>query len=165
MGESEKIFLSHGHRDGEMAVELADWLQEAYLGQLEVICTSQTEYQISSGHMVTKGLLEHLRSSTIVLILITPNSLHLPWVYWEMGAAHALEKYFIPCVAGGVSLRELPPQAYEYQGANLSDVRDLDRLLQAIGDRLQALPAGDYPYLERIAERFRPPAPTAQENQ
>ena len=90
--------------------------------------------------MVTTGIVEYIKESEIVLVLITRASLALPWIFYEMGAAHALGKVFIPCVSQGLTLLDLPPQAYEYQGANLASATDLERLIDAIGHYSQLQP-------------------------
>ena len=97
-------------------------------------------YHIDLGHMVTTGIVEHIKTSSVVLVLITRESLGLPWIFYEMGAAHALEKVFIPCVAGGLSLIDLPAQAREYQGAELSSAEGLRRLVEALSQYLNLVP-------------------------
>lgn len=132
----QKVFLSHPHSAANTAVSLARWIEKVFADQIEVICTSQSEHHIDSGHMVTKGIVEHIKSSSVVLALITPESLKLPWIFYEMGASHALGKVFIPCVVRGLSLRDLPAQAYEYQGVELSSEEGLGRLVDALSDTL-----------------------------
>jgi len=132
----ERIFLSHPHSNSRTAIAFAHWLEEAFAGQIDVICTSEPEHEIDPGKMVTTGLVEHIRLSSVVLVLVTHESLELPWLFYEMGAAHALGKVFIPCVAHGVSLRDLPPQAYEYQGAELSSREGLAKLVRDLSHYL-----------------------------
>jgi len=45
-----------------------------------------------------------------------------------MGAAHASHITFIPCLTGSFNYDDLPPQAYEYQGALLQDASDILKL-------------------------------------
>src|ERR1700751_2646204 len=129
---SKKVFLSHPHSAGPMAVRFAHWLTDVFVKKLTVICTSEPTDHIDPGRMVTTGIVEYIKESEMVLVLITRASLGLPWIFYEMGAAQALGKVFIPCVAQGLSLRELPPQAYEYQGADLNSPHDLRKLIDAI---------------------------------
>ncbi len=133
-----KVFLSHPHSAAKAAVSFARWIEQVFSDQIEVICTSQPEHHIDPGHMVTTGIIEHMKAASVVLALITPASLKLPWIFYEMGAAHALGKVFIPCVVPGLSLRDLPPQAYEYQGAELSSEEELRTLVDALSRYLGA---------------------------
>jgi hypothetical protein len=149
-----KLFLSHPHAEGSKAVFFAHWLEAVFTGAIDVICTSEPEYRISPGHMVTTGLIDHVKSADVVLALITPESLKLPWIFYEMGAAHALEKVFVPCVGRDISLAKLPPQAFEYQGAELHSEEDLRRLVDALAHwlKIPAVPSPDYGV---VATRFR----------
>lgn len=127
----QKVFLSHPHAAPDIAIALASWLERVFR-DVDVICTSLPEHHIDAGHMVTTGIVERMKSSSITLALITREALGQPWIFYEMGAAHALGKTFIPCVVRGLSLRDLPPQAHEYQGVDLSDEEGLRRLVKAL---------------------------------
>jgi hypothetical protein len=136
--DMNKIFLSHPHAEGEIAVSFARWLEKVFRRHTEVICTSEPEYRISGSIMVTRKIVEHVKSSSVVICLISPRSLILPWLFYEMGAAQALGKIFIPCVMGGLSLRDLPPQAFEYQGVELSSEEGLRSLVRNLSDYLNS---------------------------
>ena len=135
-----KVFLSHPHSAAKTAISFARWIEKVFGDQIEVICTSEPEHHIDPGRMVTTGIVEHIKSSSVVLALITPESLKLPWIFYEMGATHALGKVFIPCVVRGLSLRDLLPQAYEYQGAELSSEQGLRGLVGAVSHYLGTPP-------------------------
>ena len=55
-------------------------------------------------------------------MLITPGSLNLPWIYFEMGCAFSLKKPYIPCVARGLTLLDLPQQIVNINGIDLNDM-------------------------------------------
>src|SRR5678816_702864 len=74
-----KVFLSHPHSAAKTAVSFAHWLEKVFGGRIIVICTSEPEHHIDPGHMVTTGIIEHIKSSSVVLVLVTPESLKLPW--------------------------------------------------------------------------------------
>jgi len=148
-----KIFLSHPHSAARTAIKFARWIGKSFGDQIEVICTSEPEHHIDRGHMVTTGIVEHIKSSTVVLALITPESLKLPWIFYEMGASHALGKVFIPCVGRGLTLRDLPPQAYEYQGAELTSEEGLHRIIDVLSRYIEIRPAALVDYHE-VAQEF-----------
>ena len=133
----------------------ARWLEEIFESHIAVICTSEPEYHIDSGHMVTSGIIEHMKTASVVLVLITTKSMQLPWIFYEMGAAHALDKVFIPCVARGLSLRDLPAQAYEYQGADVSSAEGLRHLVAALSHALELAPVATKDY-QAVALAFAP---------
>jgi hypothetical protein len=129
------LFLSHAHADAAIASTFAIWLEQAFCPAVKVICTSRPSDRIDS-EMVASGLVKRLQQSKVALAFLTPRSIASPWVYYEMGAAHALNIRFVPCLTGRLTYRDLPPQAYEYQGALLQEadgilnlVRDLSSIL------------------------------------
>lgn len=99
-----KVFLSHPHSAAKIAISFAHRIEKIFENKIAVICTSEPEHHIDPSHMVTTGIVEYIKSSSVVLALITSEGLKLPWVFYEMGAAHALGKVFIPCVAPSLSL-------------------------------------------------------------
>ena len=126
-----RLFLSHAHDEADLALRFAEWLEKAFSQPVEVICTSRPDHRIESG-MITKGIVKHLRDSKAVLSLLTPESIRGFWLYYEMGAAHALELPFIPCLVHGLHFSDLPPQAWEYQGAELDSAESLHGLVRSL---------------------------------
>ena len=133
-----RVFLSHPHAEGRFAVKFARWLEKIFENHIAVICTSEPKYHIDSGHMLTSGIVEQMRTASVVLVLITNES--RPWIFYEMGVAHVLGKVFIPCVARGLLLPDLPVQAHEYQGVDLSSAEDLRNLVRALSHSLKIVP-------------------------
>jgi hypothetical protein len=134
--ESQKaLFLSHAHADVGMASAFAAWLEGAFDPPVQVICTSRPKDHIASG-MVTGGILARLKRCDVALAFLTPQAMASPWVYYEMGAAQALGKVFVPCMTGRLSYQDLPPQAYEYQGALLQREDEIRRLIQGLSQIL-----------------------------
>jgi hypothetical protein len=129
------VFLSHAHDEAELAVKFADWLERTFLSSVEVVCTSRPSHRIEPG-MVTTGIVKHLQDSKAVLSLLTPQSIRGPWLYYEMGAAHALGLLFIPCLARGSRFPGLPPQAWEYQGAELYSADNIAKLVRDVAHAL-----------------------------
>lgn len=132
-----KLFLSHAHDEAELALKFADWLEATFSGSVEVVCTSRPSQRIDRGKMVTTGIVKYLRDSKAALSLLTPQSVSGPWLYYEMGAAHALGLLFIPCLARGSHFSDLPPQAWEYQGAELYSAENLAKLVRDLAHTLE----------------------------
>ncbi|WP_297323807.1 TIR domain-containing protein [Nitrosomonas sp.] len=146
-----KLFLSHAHDEADLALSFANWLERAFSSPVEVICTSRPDHRVEA--MVTEGIVKHLRDSKAVLSLLTPESIRGPWMYYEMGAAHALELGFFPCLARGLRFSDSPPQAREYQGVELYSADSVAKLVRALADRLQ-LGLADTIDAEAIAHRL-----------
>ena len=135
-----KLFLSHAHDEAELALSFAHWLEGAFSNPVEVICTSRPDHRIKRT-MVTTGIVKHLRNSKAALSLLTPGSIRGPWLYYEMGAAHALDLLLVPCLARGLRFSDLPPQAWEYQGAELCSADNLAKLVRDLAQVLGLEPA------------------------
>lgn len=90
-------------------------------------------------------LKRHLSESAIYLLLVTPRSLdaHSGWIEFEMHAAREVlgtehRRFFMPCVAGGATLRELPTPANLFQGIELDgEPRSIHELARHIDDVLR----------------------------
>jgi len=135
VGSQKALFLSHAHADVGTASAFAAWLEDAFDPPVKVICTSRATDHIDRG-MITGGILERLQQCDVALAFLTPHAMASPWVYYEMGAAQALRKVFIPCMTGGLSYSDLPPQAFEYQGALLQQADEIQRLIRALSQIL-----------------------------
>ena len=127
MRKQATLFLSHAHADAALALTFAEWLEQAFDPPVRVTCTSRPTDRIDS-RVVTSALVERMQQSDVALAFLTSRSIASPWVYYEMGAAHASHITFIPCLTGSFNYDDLPPQAYEYQGALLQDASDILKL-------------------------------------
>jgi hypothetical protein len=145
-----QLFLSHAHDEAEMAVAFAEWLESVFPEHVKVVCTSRPGDRIGRG-MVTSGIVDRIRDSGVSLALLTPQSISEFWLYYEMGAAHALGVTFVPCLAGGLRFADLPPQAYEYQGAELISAENVVRLVRDLAQILD-LQVSDDVHSEAMAD-------------
>ena len=84
------IFISYAHKNGEIAASLASQLDD--LG-LKVFLA---ERNLNPGENWEPAIREALKSSKLVLCLITPESKTSGWVHAEAGAAWVLEKPILP---------------------------------------------------------------------
>lgn len=87
------IFVSYASSDSALANELRADLEKhgfkVFMAEKDIPVSSQWKHTIRDA----------LRSSTRVMILLTPNSVGRPWVLLETGAAWALDKDLIPAMA------------------------------------------------------------------
>lgn len=102
-----RVYLAHGSDDHEM---LAKPLAEALMAQgIEVWFD---EWEIRAGDSLRRKMEEGLANCTHFVVLLTPNSLHKPWVETEIDAgfirAVGGESRFIG-IRAGVSVDDLSP--------------------------------------------------------
>jgi hypothetical protein len=92
--ESEyDIFISYASADSALANELRSQIEAGGF------TTFMAEKDIPVSSLWKQTIRDALRSSSQVLILLTPNSIDRPWVLLETGAAWALDKALIPAMA------------------------------------------------------------------
>jgi hypothetical protein len=158
--EQLKLFLSHSGLDSSLSLELQSDLERAFqirgfsprifntstpedrFEDLRSILTAgatwRQEYEKYKKRL-EKYLEENLRTSDGYLLLVTPQSLKArsEWIQFEIDLARSKamrerQSFFFPCVAAGAKLTELPREADEFQGLDVSSPRWLDRFIRVI---------------------------------
>jgi hypothetical protein len=128
------LFLSHAQQDKEIAEELAKWIEKTFF-VIKVFVSSRWG-SIEMGDDFLATILEEIRHCKLGMVLATPNSLSRPWVNFEVGGFHALNKKLIPVCISPTTLQDLPApidrkQACEYSdvGSRLTLFRNIAKLL------------------------------------
>jgi hypothetical protein len=105
-----KIFISHSSLDQGVAESLIDFLEAGLTAPRGTIrCTSVHGYKLEGGDDGPDVLRQDLNDCSVVLGLITPNSLRSAYVLMELGAAWALGRKAIPLLAPGTPRPDLGP--------------------------------------------------------
>jgi hypothetical protein len=83
------IFLSHSHRDQAIAEALATLIGDLFGDKVTIAYSSDQKAGggIPPGAQWLPWILEHITAANRTFALLTPNSMHRPWVLWESGAA------------------------------------------------------------------------------
>lgn len=116
-----KVFLSHSSRDEWLARELIQCLEACLVIPPETLrCTSVAGYELEPGVSVSGDLKAALRSSDVVLGLLTENSLASGYVLMELGAAWGLDKLTCPILAPGIAFSRIPGPLCEVHAVALA---------------------------------------------
>ena len=153
--ERLSIFLSHAGEDHVIATDLARKIESALSIQgyiVSVFSTSEPEHRFKDikdvllpGDLwepkvkkydaeLTEYLQEHLTGSFAYVLLVTRQSLikNSEWIEMEMSIAkketESKKLFFLPCVASGAKLSELPKKAKTFLGVDVSTEHGIDRL-------------------------------------
>lgn len=132
-----RLFISHAHRDKDLAARLVDVLisnLEVPPGELR--CTSVPGYQLDLGSMAPEVLRRELGSAACVIALLTPNSLTADWVRFELGAAWVQSTMAIPLLVGDLTDQDIPGPFRGSAGGALGDPNTLDRLIDQVAEHL-----------------------------
>ena len=139
------VFISHSSEDADLAKELTKLLEGSFaFPPGSIRCTSVKGYELPGGTPTVAVLRQEIVLS-VVVGLMTPNSIRAAWPLCEVGAAWGLGKNLIPLLAGGVSYRDIPEViqgSNALDAANESDVQNLLNTLEKDIDGLCAQPRG-----------------------
>ena len=103
-GKKPRIFLSHGHDDREFAAKLSEAIGDVFLGAVEVF---RADALLRAGAPWIESILEAIRSSRVVVAILSRASTNQPWVYFETGHAIGVSvPVVVVCV--GISRSECP---------------------------------------------------------
>jgi hypothetical protein len=128
-----RLFISHAHRDQDLASRLVDVLTSGFqVPPGELRCTSVPGYQLDLGTMAPDSLRRELGSAACVIAILTPNSLGAEWVLFELGAAWANARLPIPLLAGSLEDKDIPGPLRGAAGGKLSSPVALDLLVDQV---------------------------------
>jgi len=142
------VFIGHSAVDRAIASLLKETIAAFVGSRVDVFVSSDLD-SIKAGEDWLERILDRLRSCSVVVAIITPNSTESPWVHYEVGVADAGNPIVIPVTARGGRLSELPAPLGRRQGRNLASAEELVVLLAEIAaevgvtDRDTAVPAFD----------------------
>jgi hypothetical protein len=130
-----RIFISHSRKDEHVAKALVDAIETGIaIPSEEIRCTSVAGYDLAPGDDAPEVLRRNLRECSIVLALLTANSLESRYVLMELGAAWVLRKRAIPLIGPGASFDDQPGFFRDLHPVDLQKQPALDRMIREIAD-------------------------------
>jgi len=122
----KRIFLSHDSRESEHA----NYLKEI----IEFICRRTDVWlsNINPGDNWFKKIMKELENCDATMILLSPASVHNPWVLFESGASIILNKKVFPILYCGLEVNDMPEQLKHIQATYLNKRDSVNRLLTSI---------------------------------
>jgi hypothetical protein len=130
--KSMKIFISHSHKDVEIAKALIELLRVALnLKAEDIRCTSVDGYRLPAGISTVEQLKFEIHDCEVLIGLISPSSISSYYVLFELGARWGASKPLIPLIASekGADLLKGP-----LQGINALNITSESQLFQLISD-------------------------------
>lgn len=109
MSGKEIIFISHTHRDAELADLLKQFVEASLdLRDAQVFCSSSPDFVPDYIVDIATQIKDGLVSTTVAFVLLTPYSLTSHWVLFEAGAVFVRGKMIIPILSPELSYQDLP---------------------------------------------------------
>ena len=130
------VLISHSSKDQQLASALIDFLRSG-LGLLprQIRCTSVDGYRLPAGVHTDTQLRDEVKSSKVLVGLITANSLASPYVMFELGARWGAGAVMIPLLAG-VTADQLRGPLSGMNALMCSSEEQLHQALEEIGGYL-----------------------------
>lgn len=130
--EKYKVFLSHFTPEGSVARRLKEFLEGIFAGAVEVFVSSH-EWSLRLGDPWEVKVRQELADSSMILVLLSSDSIVRPWVNFEAGTAWLRDIALIPMVHRGLSLERLDRPFSSLEGVSLLDPRHVRKLVSRIG--------------------------------
>lgn len=126
------IFISHIHEEADLALLLKSWIEDTFLGQIEVF-VSADDRDIVIGDEWFNKISQSLDTAKVVLLLCSPVSIKRPWISFEAGWAWSKRIALAPVCHSGLLISDLPRPLSNRQAVTLQETDALSRLIRAIG--------------------------------
>lgn len=103
------IFLSYSNKDKSWVAEFVSALKEAG------IKTWFDVHELAPGERWDEKIQQALRESSVIVVILSENSVDSPWIFFELGAAIADKKRIIPVLFGDIESKRIPSLLRRFQ--------------------------------------------------
>ena len=131
------VFISHITQEKPVALVLQKYLKLAFGDDFRVFVSSDAK-SIGGGRKWYTHIIENLRMSEVVLVLVSQESKGREWINFEAGFGEGLESLVIPVGVNNMSLGQLPNPLGGIQGRRIDEI---GAIVDDIGGRLGMTPA------------------------
>jgi len=115
-GASFGVFISHIHEEEPVASKLREWLESSSHGELNIFIGGA----VPLGKQWLQETADALKSSRLVISLLSPFSLPRMWIHLETGWAQGHGIDVLPVCHSGLTCQKLPIPYSEYQGVDIA---------------------------------------------
>lgn len=124
------IFISHDSNDETIAVELKSFLENIFLNSTVYV----SGRDLKGGQTWIENIKLSLKTSQVIVSLISKESINNNWIYFETGAGFIDDKS-IPLITDGLTFSDLKPPLSLLQSRTLSK-QGMESLVGDISDKL-----------------------------
>jgi predicted nucleotide-binding protein len=134
---SPSIFISHRHKDHQVAGALTELIRAAFdININQIRCTSIQPYRLPFGQNTSERLRDEIRNAKVVLGILAPDTGESSYVMFELGAAWAQRVYTCPLLSGGASFEHIPGPIYDLAPAKLWVASDCHQLVSNLASEI-----------------------------
>ncbi len=134
---SLEVFISHSHKDADIARALTSFLvMGAGLDMSDIRCTSHSAANLAPGQLISKELRKAIEECRLFLPILTEHSLGSQYVILEIGAAWGLKSEIIPVLYTRSKPLEIPAVISGLLHCDLFDRSSLISLAELTAERV-----------------------------
>jgi hypothetical protein len=136
---TNKFFISHYTGDRDIADILSILLSRITLNQIQSWFSSDTSELggFKPGDIWFNKILEKIVQSKAVVIIITPDSVNRPWIYYESGIAQSLPDCEVIPICVGIKPDAIPAPLNMYQCYTISDYQSIKEFTSKLVKKFQ----------------------------
>jgi hypothetical protein len=97
-----KVFISYAHSDKDWAEKFAEIMVNSGVD------VWFDQFNVKAGEPLSEAIEKGLRESDIVVLLISPENINRPNLFFELGAALGMNKTVVPIVPENLDAHSLP---------------------------------------------------------
>ena len=138
-----RIFISHAHADRDLATKLVTLLKNALAlrGAHDVFCSSREGAGVTPGAEIREEIVRQIKSASALIVLLTPESVGSPWLWFEAGARIAVETQPDPLFAVPAErFKTLPTVIADRRGVSLDNPGEVHELVSEVARQLKTSP-------------------------
>ena len=150
--EKVKVFLSHIHEEEDVAQYLKEKIEKYYLGTINVFVAGDLR-SIEAGDDWFSKIVEGIKESKMVFILVSNESAARPFINFEAGGAWLNGKRVIPLCHNGMIPDSLPEPMRRLQAVNLCMPDKVEGLFKQLAEIANVTVPSEIPY-EEISNRI-----------
>ncbi|HXS94141.1 MAG TPA: hypothetical protein VN736_06010 [Candidatus Limnocylindrales bacterium] len=134
--QRERVFISHITEEKPVAHVLQRYVKLAFGDKVPVFVSSDGK-SIGGGRKWYNHIIENLRLSEIVLVLVSQESKGREWINFEAGFGEGMESLVVPVAIKHMSVGQM---SWPMAGIQARSVDDIGLILDDIGNRLGISP-------------------------
>ncbi len=128
-----QIFISHRHKDVDVAKALVKLLEAAFhIQEKDMRCTSVQPYKLPAGEHTPDRLRAEISQARVVLGILTPDTKESSYVLFELGAAWGQKVRCFPLLAKGAISADIPSPISDLRALQLVDEGDCQQLINEL---------------------------------
>lgn len=130
------IFFSHSSHDRKLLATLKELFRSKTGKAIDVFVSSDGQ-SIPVGRNWVHSVERGLDTAGLMVVFVTPTSIHSNWLYFESGYAYAKGKRVVPVGLLGVDLSTLKPPLSLLQGFNVTSEAGLNNIIAIVNQEFQ----------------------------